>query len=415
MSAVDASPIALDDDFIQRRHDFHQRLRQDSPVRRATMPNGLRVWLVTRHADAREALASPLLSKDSQRATPLHERQESEGVQVTRLARILQSHMLNLDPPDHTRLRGLVTREFTQRRVELLRPWVERVVDELLDGLADRAGFDLLGDFAFPLTVTVIGELFGVPAADRRRFRELSDGIAFGGSPEAMGAASAGMADYLADLVARKRASEDDDLLAALVRARDEDDRLTEDELVSTAFLMLTAGYESTGQMIGNGVLTLLSHPDQLARLRSDPGLVPGAVEEVLRYEGPGSMTTLRFTTAPVRLGGVEVPAGEFVVVLLGTVNRDAEQFPEPDVFDIARAENRHLAFGHGVHRCLGAPLARLEGRIALGRLLERFPDLALAVAPEDLRWKDSVLFHGLDALPVIPNPTDPPDTQEDE
>ncbi|MEU7527607.1 cytochrome P450 [Saccharothrix sp. NPDC042600] len=405
MSAPDASPIALDDDFIQRRHNFYQRLREDGPVRRATLPNGLPVWLVTRHADAREALASPLLSKDSQRAAPLHDEQEERGVQVTRLAKILQSHMLNLDPPDHTRLRKLVTSAFTQRRVELLRTRVEEVTDRLLDGLAGRAEVDLLGEFAFPLTVTVIGELFGVPADERDSFRALSDGIAFGRTPEEMGAASAGMADYLADLVARKRDSADDDLLADLIRARDLDDRLDEDELVASAFLMLTAGYESTAQFIGNGVLTLLAHPDQLALFKSDPSHVVGAVEELLRYEGPGSMTTLRFTTAPLALGGVEIPAGEFVVVLVGVVNRDPDQFPDPDRFDITRTDQRHLAFGHGVHRCLGAPLARLEGRIALGGLFDRFPDLALAVAPETLRWKDSVLFHGLDALPVVPQP----------
>ncbi|WP_309116177.1 cytochrome P450 [Saccharothrix sp.] len=405
MSAPDASPIALDDDFVQRRHNFYQRLREDSPVRRATLPGGLPVWLVTRHADAREALASPLLSKDSQRAAPLHDEQEEQGVQVTRLAKILQSHMLNLDPPDHTRLRKLVTSAFTQRRVELLRAWVEEVTDRLLDGLDGKTGVDLLGEFAFPLTVTVIGELFGVPADERDAFRAMSDGIAFGGTPEEMGAASAQMADYLADLVARKRDSADDDLLADLIRARDLDDRLDEDELVASAFLMLTAGYESTAQFIGNGVLTLLSHPDQLALFKSDPAHLVGAVEELLRYEGPGSMTTLRFTTEPLSLGGVEIPAGEFVVVLVGVVNRDPDQFPDPDRFDITRTEQRHLAFGHGIHRCLGAPLARLEGQIALGRLFDRFPDLALAVPPEDLRWKDSVLFHGLDALPVTPHP----------
>ncbi|MFI9818849.1 cytochrome P450 family protein [Saccharothrix variisporea] len=403
MSAPDASPIALDDDFVQRRHNFYQQLRQDSPVRRATLPNGLPVWLVTRHADAREALASPLLSKDSQRAAPLHDEQEERGVQVTRLAKILQSHMLNLDPPDHTRLRKLVTSAFTQRRVELLRTWVEEVADGLLDGFGDRV--DLLADFAFPLTVTVIGELFGVPADERAGFREMSDGIAFGGTPEAMGAASARMADYLADLVARKRDSADDDLLTALIRARDLDDRLDEDELVASAFLMLTAGYESTAQFIGNAVLTLVGHPDQLALFKSDPAHLVGAVEELLRFEGPGTMTTLRFTTAPLTLGGVEIPANEFVVVLVGVVNRDPDVFPDPDRLDITRADNRHLAFGHGVHRCLGAPLARLEGQVALGKLFERYPDLALAAPPESLRWKDSILFHGLDALPVHPHP----------
>ncbi|GAA3849451.1 cytochrome P450 [Saccharothrix violaceirubra] len=405
MSAADASPIALDEDFVQRRHTFHQRLREDGggAVRRAVLPGGLPVWLVVGYDEAKEALAHPALSKDSRRAAPLHDKQEEQGVQVTRLARILQSHMLNQDPPDHTRLRRLVTAEFTQRRVELLRPWVEQVVDGLLDGFADRDRVDLLGDFAFPLTVTVIGELFGVPEDERAEFRVISDGIAFGATPAEMGAASARMADYLADLVARKRAGTDEDLLAALVRARDDEDRLDEDELVAMAFLMLTAGYESTAHLIGNGVLTLLTHADQLDRLRRDPALLPDAVEEVLRFEGPGTTTTLRFAAEPVRLGDVDIAAGEFVLVLVGPVNRDAERFADSDRFDVGRADNRHLAFGHGVHRCLGAPLARLEGQVALGRLVDRFPHLALAVAPEELRWKDSVLFHGLTELPVVP------------
>jgi cytochrome P450 len=398
---VDTSIVALDAGFIQDRPALYARLFRESPVRAATLPDGLRVWLVTRYADAREALTNPLLSKDSRRAAPLHDRQEQEGVRRTFLARVLQSHMLNLDPPEHTRHRRLVTREFTQRRVESLRPWIERVVGGLLAGLAGRDRVDLLGDFAFPLTVTVIGELFGVPADERARFRELSNGIAFGADPESPGAASVGMAEYLADLLDRKRAGQDDDLLTALVRASDEDDQLDEFELVAMAFVMLTAGYESTGHLIGNGVVSLLRNPDQLAALRADPALLPAAIEELLRYDGPAGMTTLRFTTEPVVLGGVEVPAGEFVVVLLGAVNRDPAQFDHADELDLRRERNGHLAFGHGVHHCVGAALARLEGQIAIGQLLARFPDLALAIEPAELRWRDSVLFHGLVEVPV--------------
>jgi cytochrome P450 len=401
MLIVDRSLVALDAGFIQDRPALYARLFQESPVREATMPDGLRVWLVTRYADAREALTNPLLSKDSRRAAPLHDRQEQEGVRRTFLARVLQSHMLNLDPPEHTRHRRLVTREFTQRRVESLRPWIERVVGTLLAELAGRDRADLLGDFAFPLTVTVIGELFGVPADERARFRELSNGIAFGADPESTGAASVGMAEYLADLLDRKRAGQDDDLLTALVRASDEDNQLDEFELVAMAFVMLTAGYESTGHLIGNGVVSLLRNPDQLAALRADPALLPAAIDELLRYDGPSGMTTLRFTTEPVVLGGVEVPAGEFVVVLLGAVNRDPAQFDHADELDLRRERNGHLAFGHGVHHCVGAALARLEGQIAIGQLLARFPDLALAIEPAELRWRDSVLFHGLVEVPV--------------
>jgi cytochrome P450 len=395
------SPVQLDEAFVQDRPATYRRLFEEGPVRRAVMPDGLKVWVVTRYADAREVLASPALSKDSQQAEPLHDQQEQAGVQRTLLAEVLTTHMLNLDPPDHTRLRRLVTKEFTPRRVEALRPWIESVADGLLDEMAGRQRVDLLTAYAFPLTVTVICELFGVPAADRERFRAMSNGIAFGTDPAAMGRASEQMAGYLQQLIADKRASGDDDLLAALIRAREEGDRLSETELVAMAFLLLTAGFETTGNLIGNAVADLLANPDQLAAVRADPALLPAAVEETLRYDGPAGTTTLRFTREPVVVGGVEIPEGEFVEVLLGGANRDPEVFERPDEFDVRRRSASHIAFGHGIHHCVGAALARLEGRIAIGRLLDRFPDLALAVEPEKLRWRNSVLFHGREEVPV--------------
>ncbi|HEY4019680.1 MAG TPA: cytochrome P450 [Pseudonocardiaceae bacterium] len=395
------SPVVLGEDFIQDRQALYRRLFEEGPVREAVMPDGLRVWLVTRYADAREVLASPKFSKDSRRAAPLHDQQEQEGVQRTFLAEVLTVHLLNVDPPDHTRLRRLIGKEFTARRVEQLRPWIEQVTDGLLDNMAGQDHVDLLGAFAFPLPVTVICELFGVPAADRERFRGLFNGIAFGASPDAIGRASEDMAAYLNELVVSKRSSQDDDLLSALIRASDEGDRLSEIELVSMSFLMLTAGFETTAHLIGNAVAGLLCNPDQLAALRADPALLPAVVEEVLRYAGPAGMTTLRFTTEPVVVGDVEIPAGEFVEVLLGGANRDPEVFDHPDSFDVRRKSASHLAFGHGIHHCVGAPLARLEGQIAIGRLLARFPDLALAVEPSALRWRNSVLFHGLEEVPL--------------
>jgi cytochrome P450 len=394
-------PVTLDDEFVQNRPALYGRLFEEGPVRRAVMPDGLKVWVVTRYADAREVLTNPALSKDSQRAAPLHDEQEQQGVRRTLLAEVLTTHMLNLDPPDHTRLRRLVTKEFTPRRVETLRPWIESVADGLLDEMASKEQVDLLTAFAFPLVVTVICELFGVPIADRWRFRALSSDIAFGTDPEAIGKASEGMADYLQKLIADKRASQDDDLLSALIRTRDEGDRLTETELVAMAFLMLTAGFETTGHLIGNGIVALLSNPDQLTALRADPALLPAVVEEALRYDGPAGTTTLRFTKEPVVVGGVEIPEGEFVEVLIGGANRDPEVFDRPDDFDVRRKSANHIAFGHGIHHCVGAPLARLEGQIAIGRLLDRFPDMALAVEPDKLRWRDSVLFHGREEVPL--------------
>jgi cytochrome P450 len=395
------SPVALGEDFIQDRPALYRRLFEEGPVRQAVMPDGLKVWLVTRYADAREVLASPKFSKDSRRAAPLHDQQEQDGAQRTFLAEVLTVHLLNVDPPDHTRLRRLIAKEFTARRVEQLRPWIEQVTDGLLDKMAGQDQVDLLGALAFPLPVTVICELFGVPAADRERFRALSNGIAFGVDPDATGRASEDMAAYLDELVVSKLASEDDDLLAALIRASEEGDRLSEIELVSMSFLMLTAGFETTAHLIGNAVACLLNNPDQLDALRADPSLLPAVVEEVLRYASPAGMTTLRFTLEPVVVGGVEIPEGEFVQVLLGGANRDPEVYDHPDRFDVRRKSVSNLAFGHGIHHCVGAPLARLEGQIAIGRLLARFPDLALAVEPSSLKWRTSTLFQGLEELPL--------------
>jgi cytochrome P450 len=310
--------------------------------------------------------------------------------------------MLNSDPPDHTRLRRLVATAFTMRRVELLRPRVAEITEDLLAGLAGQDEVDLVDAFAFPLPVTVICELLGVPHADRDAFRAWSTTLVSAGEAETLAVAGRDMAAYLRQLIAAKRAAPADDMVSALVQAHEDDgDRLTEAELVAMAFLLLVAGHETTVNLIANGVLALLRHPDQLAALRGDPALLSGAVEEFLRYDGPISHATLRYTVEPVELSGVTIPAGEFVVVSLSSANRDGDRFPDADRLDITRAAGGHLAFGHGIHFCLGAPLARLEGQIAIGRLLDRFPGLSLAVDPDQLRWRNSTLLRGLESLPV--------------
>jgi len=395
-------PVILDDGYLRDRERLVGRLRSADPVCQAVTPDGLRVWLVTGHEEARTALAEPSLSKDSRRAAPLHaKRQQEEGTQPIVFHQALTSHMLNMDPPDHTRLRKLVTKAFTLRRVEQLRPRVAELVSGLLDRLSGRDSVELLEDYAFPLSLAVSGELFGIPEHEREHFRTLSNGIAFANGPAEVATASFEIAGYLTDLVALKRKEPADDLVTALVHARDDDDRLDEDELVAMTFLILTAGYETSGHLIGNGILTLLRNPTQLAALRADPALLPGAVEELLRYEGPTATTTLRFTTTPVRLGEVTIPAGEFILVHLGAANHDGSRYPEPDQVDLQRDTKGHLAFGHGIHYCLGAPLGRLEGQTAIGGLVERFPDLTLATDPQALRWRANLLFHGLEALPV--------------
>ncbi|HEY8373900.1 MAG TPA: cytochrome P450 [Pseudonocardiaceae bacterium] len=397
--------------FWQDPYPVYRRLRQDSPVVCTQTQTGLRVWVVTRYEDARAVLTDPRLSKDLRRrpyriGTVPRDNVENQAPEE---GEILTAHLLNFDPPEHTRLRRLVSKEFTPRRVERLRPRVERISAELVAALAQRAReaadgvVDLLDGYAFPLPITVICELLGVPVEDRADFRAWSNALLDARPREEMLDATVAVRDYLQRLVAAKRAHPGDDLLSALVHTADAGDRLTEAELVSMAFLLLIAGHETTVNLIGNGVLLLLQHPDQLAALRADPGLLPGAVEELLRHDGPVSISTLRYTLEPVRIGDVEIPAGEFVEVALGSANRDERRFDDPDRLDITRPTSGHLAFGHGIHYCLGAHLARLEGEVALRDLLDAFPDLALAVPAEELRWRNSLLIRGLEELPVRP------------
>jgi len=404
MQSIDASaPVRMDEEFIEDPYALYRRLRAESPVREVVTPRGLKVWLVTRYQDARDALADPTLHKNMRDGRELFTKHSTTGSADELFGQELSSHMLNSDPPDHTRLRKLVAKAFTMRRVELMRPRIVEITDELLDGLAGRDEVNLVDGFAFPLPVTVICELLGVPHADRDDFRRWSNVLLSAGDFTDVHAAGEAMATYLYQLTTGKIEHPADDMLTALVQARDDEgnEGLGEFELVSMAFLLLVAGHETTVNLIANGVLSLLRNPDQLAALRADPALLPGAVEEFLRYESPVNQSTLRYTTVPLTLGGVEIPAGEFVLVSLGSANRDGDRFADPDQVDITREAGGHLAFGHGIHFCLGAPLARMEGQIAIGGLLDRFPALALAVDPAELRWRNSTLLRGLESLPV--------------
>ena len=311
--------------------------------------------------------------------------------------------LLWLDPPDHTRLRGLVAKAFTPKRVEALRPAVERLADDLLDGLGGEV--ELMEALANPLPVTVIGELLGVPPADRPRFLPLSRAgtLAFEPSagPEEIAAANrAGeeMQAYFRDLFARRRDDPGDDLLTELMAVEERGDVLSEQELVSTAILLFGAGFETTANLIGNGLLALLRHPDQLARLRDDPSLVRPAVDELLRFDGPVQVDA-RTAFTDLDLDGAVVPAGEVVVALLGSANRDEARFTEPDHLDVGRDEGPSLAFGAGIHHCLGAALARMEGQVVFAGLLRRFECMELL--DESPPWRDTITMHGLEALPL--------------
>ncbi|WNV89702.1 cytochrome P450 [Umezawaea sp. Da 62-37] len=400
MQTTEAGLERLASEYLQEPHAVHERLREVGPVSELVLPRGLKVWVVTRYDEARIALSDNRFSKDFSNSGDIFARHLQPDAAHREFEQSFASHMLNTDPPAHNRLRKLVNKAFTARRMEALRPRVQEITDQLLDEMEGKSEVDLLDALAFPLPITVICELLDVPLDQRDEFRTWSGTLLTDSAPEEADAAAAAMYAFLAALVESKRANPGDDIFSALVHANDDDDRLDETELISMAFLLLVAGHETTVNLIGNGVLALLRNPDQLAALRADRSLLPGAVEEFLRLDGPINLATFRYSLEEVELGGVTIPAGEIVLVSLLGANRDPEKFPEPDRMDITRPTGGHVAFGHGVHFCLGAPLARLEGAIAVGSLLDRF-DIELAGEPETLRWRESTLLHGLEKFPV--------------
>lgn len=380
---------------MTRPYDVYGRLRTTSPVHRITGTDGQPAWLVTRFDDVRAALADPRLSLDKTHAREGNYRGLS-------LPPALDANLLNMDPPDHTRLRRLVGRAFTQRRVEQLRAPIRATADRLLDALGEQGTTDLITSYAAPLPITVICDLLGVPDSHRRDFRAWTTALIAPepGRPQAAKEAIVAMLGFFKELMAHKRREPAEDLLSDLIAVRDtEGDRLTEDELMSLAFLVLFAGYENTVQLIGNAIQTLLQHPDEMGLLRQDPSRIHASVEEFARYEGPALLAIRRFPTQDVTIGGVQIPEGETVLLSLSAANRDPDRFPDPDRLDLGRDAAGHLALGHGIHYCLGAPLARAETEIALAALLERFEELELT--EKEARWRPSLRARGLLDLPV--------------
>ncbi|MCP2326752.1 cytochrome P450 [Hamadaea flava] len=380
-------------------HETLAHLRQSSPAHQIPIGPTAVGWLITRYADVKRALNDPRLSKQA-----LSQRTNGGSPFPVDVRKAMSEHMLNFDPPEHTRLRRLVSASFTARRVEALRPRIEQLTDDLLAGLDGRDTVDLIDDFAFPLPFTVICELIGVPEIDREAFRGWSNTMVAGPAapPEQMYQAVAATADYVADLIGRKRAEPDDALLSSLIQASDAGAGLTADELSSVVFLLLLAGHETTVNLIGNAVYVLLQRPSMAADLRADPTLVPDAIEEILRYESPVKSSTLRLTTEPVTYGDITIPADEIVIISLLSANRDGDAFIAADEFDPTRTDaGGHVAFGHGIHYCLGAPLARLESQIAVSALLRRYPELRSAVPLDELDWRPGILMHGVTRLPV--------------
>jgi cytochrome P450 len=390
-------------------------LREQSPVHRTTLPSGVEAWLVTRYADAREMLADPRLSKN-----PVHHSQSAHakgrvGIPGERSADLM-THLLNIDPPDHTRLRRLVSKAFTPRRVAEFAPRVQALADRLIDTFAARGHADLIHEFAFPLPIYAICELLGVPAEDQDDFRDWAGMmIRHGGGPRGgVARAVKRMRGYLLELIHRKRGDLGDDLISGLIRASDHGEHLTGNEAAAMAFILLFAGFETTVNLIGNGTYALLRHPGQRQRLQAalaldDTGLLATGVEELLRYDGPVELATWRFATQPLTVGGQRISAGDPVLIVLAAADRDPARFEAPDRLDLARRDNQHLGYGHGIHYCLGAPLARLEGRTALATLLTRLPDLRLDAEPDELRWRGGLIMRGLRTLPVGFTPAVPP------
>src|SRR5215469_5026717 len=393
-------PASLDEDsYYQDPAGYFARLREIRPVSQVLMPGYGRAWIITHYADVRAALIDPRLAKDVHRWPGGGRSRLSEEVS-------LHAHMLQRDPPDHSRLRRLVQRAFTPRRAAQLRPRAEEIAVGLLDEMAAARGnvIDLIDAYARPLPITVLCELLGIPLADRMW---ISVAVVDYGQSEESQRVTRELAGYFTDLIAVKRAKPGTDLLSALVLARDNaeaegaEDRLTETELLSTAFQLVMAGFDTTVNLIASGTLALLTHPQELTRLRANPSLLPAAVEELLRFTSPVKHATDRFSTEEVPVRDAVIPAGEWVLNAITSANRDPAQFPGPDRLDLGRDTTGHVAFGYGIHYCLGAPLARMEAEVALGALLARFPELSLAVPPQELRWRRVSLMNGLESLPV--------------
>ena len=397
-------PDLANPQFKANPYPFYARLRAEAPIWRTTLPDKRVAWLVTRYEDVAGVLRDDTFAKD--RLNAMDPEQLRKTPWVPGFLKPLERNMLDLDDPDHARLRALVSKAFTPCLIERLRGRIETLSEELLDVMEHKGGAELVGDYALPIPATVIAELLGVPAEDRRKFHRWSGKLVSVSSGRDMLRAlpsALAFTRYLRKIIERRRAEPGDDLLTALVRAEEAGDKLSEDEVPAMAFLLLVAGHETTVNLIASGALALLEHPEQAEALSSDPSLTKPAVEELLRYTSPVELATERYAREDVEIAGTTIPRGELVLAVLGSANHDEREFEDPDVLNLTRDPNRHLAFGRGgVHHCLGAPLARMEGQIAISALLRRFPHARLAVAPETLRWRRGLFLRGLHMLPLV-------------
>jgi cytochrome P450 len=402
----DDAPILfnpLDPAFRVDPYPVYARLRAEAPIYQPPFGG----FVLSRYADCEALLKDPRSSSDFRNSDAFAQFVEQQGGDPNEAFLGGARPFLFLDPPDHTRLRGLVNKAFTPKTVEGLRARIQEIVNDLLDRAAAKGSLEVVEDFAYLVPVRVICEMLGVPVQDHETFKEWSRELARSLDPEEFlppavveqrQRALESFGQYFSVLIEQRRKSPSRDLLSALIAAEEAGDKLSEAELLATCILLLVAGHETTVNLIGNGTLALLRHPDQLALLRDDPSLARSAVEEFLRYDPPVQFTG-RIALEDIPLGDVIIPKGQQAVILLASANRDPERFPDPDRLDISRAENHHLSFGHGIHYCVGAPLARVEAEIALGTLVQRFPDMRLLT--EAPAYKENIILRGLAALPV--------------
>lgn len=378
--------------FTQNPFPTYEQMREKEPIMRMLFPDGRPGWIIAKYSDAVEVLKDPRFVKDMRNA----------GIEEDMI--FMNNNMLFSDPPDHKRLRGLVQKAFTPQLITGMRERIQQIADELLAAVEGQESIHLIDEYAFPLPIIVISEMLGVPNSDRNKFRVWSNALIeqSGQEPnEEVRGLIMEFRNYLADWISKVRQQPGDDLISQLVIAEEQGDRLTEDELFNLVMLLIIAGHETTVNLIGNGMLALLQHPDQLRLLQSRPELIHTAIEEMLRYNGPVEFSTGRWVREDLVFKGVSMKKGEYVAVSLSSANRDPEQFNDPDLFDISREKNPHLAFGKGIHLCLGAPLARLEGEIAINTLLKRYPNIRLKVDVSELEWRPGMIVRGVKEMPL--------------
>ncbi|WP_113702363.1 cytochrome P450 family protein [Nonomuraea lactucae] len=393
--------LPTDPEFVANPYAFYANLRRSRPAHLVRFDNGLYGWLITCYRHARIALSDPRLSKDPGNAP--QDWQEAGRGRPLEDRSGLGTHLLTLDPPDHTRMRAVVSPFFLPRNLKATRNVIEKTVNTLIGQLATAADCDLIAQFAVPLQANVICEILGIPPAHRSDFGRWCDDVVSSSSRggQARSEALRNLMDYISGLMREKRRHPGDDVISCLLHAEAPGGELDETEIIALIFLLLVAGYETTINLIGNGMLALLQNRDQLTLLRGRPELLESAVEELLRYGSPAEFSTWRFTLKPFQVGETVIPAGQPVLVVLSAANRDPHAFSDPNRLDIQRSDNPHLSFGRGAHYCLGAALARLEGRIAFGALIEQFPDMKLAIHPDQLEWRLSLTIRGPVHLPV--------------